>query len=55
MNKAASIDASKKNAKQVLGEVRDYIRNERDTDIMKWMCLDENIKAQDRYVSYGYG
>ena len=48
MNKAAAIESSKKNAKQVLGEVRDYIRNERDTDIMKWMCLDENIKAQDR-------
>lgn len=40
---------STKSAKEVRQTVRDYIRNERDTVLIKWRCLDESVKSEDRY------
>jgi len=35
-------------ALKIRDEVRNYIRNERDTIVKKWMCLQERIKQEDR-------
>jgi len=35
-------------AKEVRASLRDYIRNERDTDLIKWRTLDESVKSEDR-------
>lgn len=40
--------AGKKAALEVRQDVRNYIRNERDTILKKWMALQETITAEDR-------
>lgn len=35
-------------AKEVRASLRHYIRNERDTDLIKWRTLDESVKSEDR-------
>ena len=37
-----------KTALEKRAEVKDYIRNERDTILMKWRCLEENVATMDR-------
>jgi len=37
-----------KSGKEVRQEVRDYIKNERDTVLMKWLTLGETVKSIDR-------
>lgn len=36
-------------AKETREAVRDYIRNDRDTILIRWMCLDESVRSEDRY------
>ena len=37
----------KKDPKEVRAEVRDYIKNERDTVLKKWMALEEQLFSED--------
>lgn len=39
--------AEKKTAKEIREEVRQYITKERDTILIKWMALEEQVKAED--------
>lgn len=38
-----------KSAKETREAVRDYIRNDRDTILVRWMCLEEGVRSEDRY------
>ena len=37
----------KKDPKEIRAEVRDYIKNERDTVLKKWMALEEQLFSED--------
>lgn len=39
----------KKSTQDLRMEIRNYIRNERDTVLKKWMALKENIKSEDKH------
>ncbi len=46
--KKHAIVSPTKSGKEVRAEVRDYIKNERDTVLMKWLTLGETVKSIDR-------
>ena len=37
-----------KSGLELRAEIKDYIRNERDTVLTKWKCLEENVATMDR-------
>jgi Ca2+-binding EF-hand superfamily protein len=47
MGRKKSVDSEPKNKFDKRLEIRDYIKNERDTVLKKWMALEEGIRAED--------
>lgn len=37
----------KRSALEVRKEIKDYIRNERDTMLLKWKCLEQTVHLED--------
>ena len=37
-----------KKGTELRAEIKDYIRNERDTILTKWKCLEENVATMDK-------
>lgn len=37
----------KRSALEIRGDIKSYIRNERDTMLLKWKCLDQTIRTED--------
>ena len=37
----------KRTALEVRKEIKDYIRNERDTMLLKWKCLEQTVHLED--------
>ena len=38
-----------KSGKEIRADIKNYIRNERDTILMKWKCLEESVASQDKH------
>ena len=42
----------KRSALEVRKEIKDYIRNERDTMLLKWKCLEQTVHLEDMVCLY---
>ena len=46
-SKSAGSPTEKKSAKEVREQIREYMRKERDTILIKWMALEESVRSED--------
>ena len=49
MPRAKKTDSPSKSGKEIRADIKNYIRNERDTILMKWRCLEESVASHDRH------
>lgn len=46
--KGGELEGTKKSGVEVRSDIRNYIRNERDTILRKWQCLQESLNSEER-------